>query len=104
MVNQVAGFAEDRHASDFRPDPVATVVKDPDNPEQTIGVVTARNAHGIARRYRAIINGPEDVFTRRTQQIRAGFDIVEKGVADGKSLLEAVKLAALLTRSVSHPA
>lgn len=52
---------------------IATVVMDPDNPEQPIGIVTVKNKQGYARRYRVIINGPEDVFTERTRGIRAGF-------------------------------
>lgn len=52
---------------------IATVVMDPDNPEQPIGIVTVKDKKGNARRYRVIINGEEDVFTQRTQQIRAGF-------------------------------
>lgn len=52
---------------------IATVVMDPDNPEQPIGIVTVKDAKGDARRYRVIINGGEEVFTRRTQEIRAGF-------------------------------
>lgn len=52
---------------------IATVVKDPDNPEQTIGIVTTKNNKGVATRYRVIINGPEDVFTKRTQAIRESF-------------------------------
>lgn len=52
---------------------IATVVTDPDNPEQPIGVVTTKNKLGVARRYRVIINGPEDVFTEKTQAIRATF-------------------------------
>lgn len=52
---------------------IATVVMDPDNPEQPIGIVTTKNAKGEARRYRVIINGDEEVFTQRTQAIRQGF-------------------------------
>jgi hypothetical protein len=52
---------------------IATVVTDPDNREQPIGIITAKNKQGAARKYRVIINGPEDVFTQRTQQIREGF-------------------------------
>lgn len=55
------------------PSLIETVVQDPDNPEQPIGVVTVKNKKGLARRYRVIINGPEEVFTRRTQQIRETF-------------------------------
>src|SRR3990172_1931646 len=36
---------------------IETVVMDPDNPEQPIGVVTVKNRKGVARRYRVIING-----------------------------------------------
>lgn len=52
---------------------IETVVKDPDNPEQTIGIVTTRDRKGNARRYRVIVNGPEDVFTSRTRGIRETF-------------------------------
>ena len=45
----------------------------PDNIEQPIGIVTVRNRHGVKRRYRIIVNGPEDVFTERTRQIRESF-------------------------------
>lgn len=55
------------------PSLVATVVVDPDNPSQPIGVVTVKDRKGVARRYRVIINGGEDVFTARTQQIRETF-------------------------------
>ncbi|MDR1995116.1 hypothetical protein [Azonexus sp.] len=52
---------------------IETVVTDPDNKEQPIGIVTVKNKHGKARRYRVIVNGDEDVFTQRTQQIRETF-------------------------------
>lgn len=52
---------------------IETVVMDPDNREQPIGIVTCKDRKGIARRYKVIINGPEDVFTQRTQAIRATF-------------------------------
>ena len=55
------------------PAQIETVVKDPDNPEQTIGIVTTKNKRGLARRYRVIINGDEEVFTQRTQAIRQTF-------------------------------
>lgn len=54
------------------PEYIATVVMDPDNPEQPIGVVTTKRK-GVARRYRVIINGPERLFTQCTQGIRATF-------------------------------
>ena len=56
---------------------IATVVMDPDNIEQPIGIVTHKDKQGNARRYRVIINGPEEVFTRRTQAIRQSFDTGE---------------------------
>lgn len=52
---------------------IETVVMDPDNPEQPIGVVTCKDKKGRARRYRVIINGDESVFTARTQAIRETF-------------------------------
>lgn len=55
------------------PQLIQTVVMDPDNPEQPIGVVTTKNKAGRARRFKVIINGPEDVFTERTQGIRDTF-------------------------------
>lgn len=56
------------------PGQVEKVIFDPDNPEQAIGVITKRDKKGNFLRYRVIINGPEDVFTERTQGIREQFD------------------------------
>lgn len=53
---------------------INTVVMDPDNPEQPIGIVTVKDRKDRARRYRVIINGEEEVFTKRTQAIRESFD------------------------------
>ena len=55
------------------PSLIETVVMDPDNPEQPIGIVTVKDRKGRARRFRVIINGDEDVFTSRTQSIRETF-------------------------------
>ena len=56
------------------PNQVAEVVFDPDNPEQPIGVITKkRGTKQTYQKYKVIINGPEDVFTARTQQIRNSF-------------------------------
>lgn len=55
------------------PSLIAVVVTDPDNASQPIGIVTKKNRKGEARRYRVIVNGPEEVFTERTQAIRATF-------------------------------
>jgi hypothetical protein len=56
---------------------IETVVADPDNAEQPIGVVTRKDKHGTARRYRVIIIGGESVFSQRTQEIRRSFDTGE---------------------------
>lgn len=57
------------------PSQIATVVKDPDNTEQPIGVVTVKDLRGRARRYRVIVNGAEDeVFTSRTRAHRDTFN------------------------------
>ena len=56
------------------PAQIATVVIDPDNPEQPIGIVTVKDRKGIARRYKVIVNGDEaELFTQRTRDIRATF-------------------------------
>lgn len=53
---------------------IETVVVDPDNPEQAIGIVTVKDKKGQARRYKVIVNGPdEELFTQRTQAIRETF-------------------------------
>lgn len=56
------------------PSLIATVVKDPDNASQPIGIVTTKDRKGQARRYRVIVNGAEeDCFTERTRAIRDTF-------------------------------
>lgn len=52
---------------------IETVVTDPENREQPIGVVTKKNRKGEARRYRVIVNARELAFADRTQEIRATF-------------------------------
>lgn len=53
---------------------IETVVTDPDNPEQPIGIVTVKDKKGGARRYRVIVNGDEDdLFSARTREIRGTF-------------------------------
>lgn len=50
---------------------IETIITDPDNGEQKIGVVTVRDTKGRQRRYRIIVNGPEEaLFTERTRRIR----------------------------------
>ena len=55
------------------PELIETVVTDPDNAEQPIGIITKKNRKGESRRYRVIVNGPEEVFTTRTIAIRETF-------------------------------
>ncbi|HHV48633.1 MAG TPA: hypothetical protein GXX56_06670 [Rhodocyclaceae bacterium] len=53
---------------------IETVVVDPDNPEQQIGIVTVKDRRGGARRYRVIVNGEEEeLFSERTRKIRETF-------------------------------
>ncbi|ABE50963.1 hypothetical protein [Methylobacillus flagellatus] len=70
FVNEASGHVRLGYLD---PGLIATVVADPDNPEQPIGIITAKDKKGQARRYRVIVNGPEDVFTQRTQEIRQTF-------------------------------
>lgn len=53
---------------------IETVVMDPENREQPIGVVTKRDKQGNKRRYRIIVNVPESAFAPGTQKIRETFD------------------------------
>lgn len=56
------------------PSRVETVVHDPDNAEQPIGIVTKRNRKGEQRRYKVIVNGrDDDLFTQSTIAIRDTF-------------------------------
>lgn len=53
------------------PRQIATVVNDPDNPEQPIGVVTKRDGRGRQFKYRVIVLGKdEELFTVNTARIR----------------------------------
>lgn len=70
FVNEVSGHVRLGYLD---PGQIATVVTDPDNVEQPIGVVTKRDGRHEARRYRVIVNGPESVFSERTQEIRQSF-------------------------------
>jgi hypothetical protein len=70
FVNELDGFVRLGYLD---PALIETIVMDPDNPEQPIGIVTCKNKKGLARRYRVIVNGPEDMFTTRTQAIRQTF-------------------------------
>lgn len=55
------------------PERIETVVMDPENGEQPIGVVTRRNRKGVARRYRIIVNVSESAFAEGTRKIRETF-------------------------------
>jgi hypothetical protein len=56
------------------PSQIETVVHDPDNAEQPIGIVTKRNRKGEQKRYKVIVNGrDDDLFTTRTVEIRTTF-------------------------------
>ena len=52
---------------------IGTVVTDPDNREQPIGIVTRKDRKGDCRRYRIIVNVPETAFGEKAQAIRATF-------------------------------
>lgn len=70
FVNEMSGHVRLGYLD---PALIETVVVDPDNPEQPIGIVTVKDRKGRALRYRVIVNGPETVFTKRTQAIRETF-------------------------------
>ena len=56
------------------PELVETIVMDPDNAEQPIGIVTRRDRKGIQKRFKVIVNGEEEeLFTQRTIAIRNTF-------------------------------
>lgn len=64
------------------PSHIATVVNDPDNPEQPIGVVTKRDQRGRVYKYRVIVLGEDSgLFSSNTQRIRA------EDFADGEVML-----------------
>lgn len=71
FVNQYTGHVRLGYLD---PALIETVVTDPDNPEQQIGIVTVKSRKGEARRYRVIVNGDdEELFSERTRQIRDTF-------------------------------
>lgn len=70
FVNEISGHVRLGYLD---PGLIETVVIDPDNPEQPIGIVTVKDKKGVARRYRVIVNGSEEVFSLRTQAIRETF-------------------------------
>jgi len=68
--NETTGFVRVGYLD---PALIETVVVDPDNSEQPIGIVTRKNARGVARRYRVIVNVPETAFGETAQKIRTTF-------------------------------
>lgn len=70
FVNEVNGHVRLGYLD---PDLIETVVMDPDNAEQPIGIVTVKDKKGHARRYRVIVTGPEEIFSQRTQALRQTF-------------------------------
>ena len=53
---------------------IATVVVDPDNAEQPIGIITNLTKKGVSKRFKVIVNGAEEeMFTQRTIAIRDTF-------------------------------
>lgn len=85
FVNEHDGFVRLGYVD---PRTIGEVILDPDNPEQPIGVITKRDNKGRYRKYRVAVLGPdEELFTKRTQDIRASF-------SDGQVFLfQANKLA-----------
>ncbi|WP_226462683.1 phage portal protein [Hydrogenophaga taeniospiralis] len=64
------------------PRQIATVVTDPENPEQPIGVVTKRDNRGKQHKYRVIVLGEDsELFSANTARIRA------EDFQDGECLL-----------------
>ncbi|MBF9263384.1 hypothetical protein [Paracidovorax cattleyae] len=64
------------------PRQIATVVNDPDNPEQPIGVVTKRDSRGRQYKYRVVVLGEDaELFSANTARIR------EQDFTDGECLL-----------------
>lgn len=68
-VNEGNGFVRLGYLD---PRQIATVVMDPDNPEQPIGVVTRKDTRGRHYKYRVVVLGDDaELFSRRTAEIRA---------------------------------
>jgi hypothetical protein len=67
FVNDMDGFVRLGYLD---PDADRDACEGPGQPGAAIGIVTVKNKKGIAKRYRVIVNGPESVFTQRTQAIR----------------------------------
>lgn len=68
-VNKASGFVRLGYLD---PRQIGTIVLDPDNPEQPIGVITKKDHKGRYHKYRVVLLGEdEELFSTRTAQIRA---------------------------------
>lgn len=70
FVNEINGAVQLGYLD---PAEIADVIMDPSNKEQPIGVITCKDRKGNYKKFKVIINGPEDLFTERTQEIRKTF-------------------------------
>jgi len=78
-VNEGSGFVRLGYLD---PRQIASVINDPDNPEQPIGVVTKKDSRGRYYKYRvALLADDSELFSRRTCEIR------EQDFTDGECLL-----------------
>jgi len=78
-TNEASGFVRLGYLD---PRQIATVVMDPGNPEQPIGVVTKKDTRGRNHKYRVALPGKdEELFSKQTQKIR------EEDFKDGECLL-----------------
>lgn len=70
FVNEVSGQVQLGY---IHPSRLKEVVVDPDNPEQPVGLVVTKGVMEKELRYRVVVNGPEALFTQRTQALRQAF-------------------------------
>jgi hypothetical protein len=70
FVNTITGHVRLGYVD---PDYIDEVIMDPDNPEHVVGITTKAVDGLEARSYRVIVNGPESIFTERTQKLRETF-------------------------------
>lgn len=56
------------------PELIETVVTDPDNGTQPIGIITRKDKKGNYLKLKIIINGPESCFSEKAQKIRETFE------------------------------
>jgi len=70
FVNEVSGQVQLGY---IHPSRLKEVVVDPDNPDQPVGLVVTKGVMEKELRYRVVVNGPEALFTQRTQALRQAF-------------------------------